>query len=385
MPWKAIACSEIGTSHQKSGLPCQDYTEFIRLNDGGKTADNGEIVIGAVSDGAGSCKSSHFGSKLAVETALNSLQLWPSSLKKEQKLSPEKLKELAEKAFVKTLKEVKKAFDEKARKMSCSPKDFSCTLLVVVATPNWLAAMQIGDGFIVTKQPESEYQLLFHPSKGEYANETTFVTASNALEKMQVKTLFGKQKFICAASDGLERIAINLKDWQPHPGFFEMFEKALEIRAENEEKLSTQKWLKSEAVNKKTDDDKTILVCWYESQKNHPPLQYQELNPKKIYLFIINFLSGIFWNSLYHDLFVDISFKYFFFKPVISFPIAALLTVIIIWVNWKIYRPRLKYYKSQSEKIKSLIYLLITSCVSLGLGGILYYSIRQFILYFSKL
>lgn len=89
--------------------------------------------------------------------------------------------------------------------------------------------MQIGDGFIVTRnrKPKSEYKLLFHPSKGEYANETTFVTAANALEKMQVKTLFEKQQFICAASDGLERIAINLKDLQPHPPFFKMFERAL--------------------------------------------------------------------------------------------------------------------------------------------------------------
>ncbi len=379
MPWKAIACSEIGTSHQKSGLPCQDYTEFIRLNDGGKTADNGEIIIGAVSDGAGSFKYSDVGSKLAVETALNTLQLWPKWLKEKQKdSSPEILKESAEKAFAKTFREVKEAFDKKAGEKSCSPKDFSCTLLVVVTTPNWLAAMQIGDGFIVTKKPESEYQLLFHPSKGEYANETTFVTASNALEKMQVKTLFGKQKFICVASDGLERIAINLKDWQPHPGFFEMFEKALEIRPENEEKLSTQDWLKSDAVNKKTDDDKTILLCWHESQENHPPLKNKELNPK-IYLLIINFLSGIFWNSLYHDLFVDISLKHFIFKLIISFPIATLLIVIIIWVNWNLYRPKIKYSKSQSQKVKALIDLLKISCLSLSAGGIFYYSIRQFI------
>ncbi len=385
MPWKAIACSEKGTSHRKSELPCQDYAEFIRLNNAGEISENGEIIIGAVSDGAGSCKYSDVGSKLAVETALNTLKLWPKWLKEKQKdSSPEILKESAEKAFAKTLREVKVAFDEQAGEKSCSPKDFSCTLLVVVTTPNWLAAMQIGDGFIVTRKPESEYQLLFHPSKGEYANETTFVTASNAREKMQVKTLFDKQQFICAASDGLERIAINLKDLQPHPGFFEMFEKALEIRPENEEKLSTQDWLKSDSVNKKTDDDKTILLCWYESQENHPPLQNKELNPK-IYLFIINFLSGIFWNSLYHDLFVDIKFNNSILKWVIYLSIATLLTLIIILINFNIYQPQLKYFKSQSKKVKALIKLLIISCLSLSVGGIFYYSIRQFIWYFSKL
>lgn len=286
MPWKAIACSEVGTSHQKLGLPCQDYAKFIRLNDTGNLVKNGDIFIGAVSDGAGSCKYSDIGSKLAVETTLKYLKDWPKWLKENQKdSSPEILKESAKQAFAKTLTEVTEAFNKKAQEKSCSSKDFSCTLLVVVTTPDWLAAMQIGDGFIVIRQPESEYQLLFHPSKGEYANETTFVTASKALEKMQVKTLFGKQQFIFAASDGLERIAINMKDLQPHPPFFQMFEKALEIRTENKKTL--QDWLKSEDVNKRTDDDKTILLFWYESQENLPDDQSQKLNPH-IYLFITN-------------------------------------------------------------------------------------------------
>lgn len=380
MPWKAIACSEIGTSHQKLELPCQDYVGFIRLNNGGEISDNGDIVIGAVSDGAGSCKYSDVGSKLAVETTLEFLQPWLKWLKEKQKdSSPEILKESAKKAFAKTLREVKEAFDEKARKMSCSPKDFACTLLVVVSTPDWLAAMQIGDGFIVIRKPESEYQLLFHPSKGEYANQTTFVTTSDALEKMQVKTLFGKQKFICAASDGLERIAINLKYFRPHPPFFEMFEKALEERTEEQEKSSTQEWLNSEAVNERTDDDKTILLFWHEDSET-------EINPSPFFTVIsMNVLSGIFWNSLYHDLFVDIKIQSSALKWILSLFIAALLTTIIIRVNLYMYKPHFKYSESQSQKVKLLIYLLITSCVSLGLGGLFYYSIRQFIWYFSKL
>ncbi|NEP83420.1 MAG: protein phosphatase 2C domain-containing protein [Okeania sp. SIO3B3] len=383
MPWKAIACSEIGTSHQKSGLPCQDYTDFIRLNNAGKISDNGEIVIGAVSDGAGGYKHSRIGSELAVKTALNSLKLWPKSLKKEQELSAERLKELANKAFGKTFREVTKAFEKKAKKISCSPKDFSCTLLVFVTTPNWLAAMQIGDGFIVIRQPESEYQLLFHPSKGEYANETTFVTASNALGEMQVKTLFGKQQFICAASDGLERIAINMKYLQPYPPFFEMFEKALEVRHEHEEKRSTEEWLKSKDVNNRTDDDKTILVCWYKDFEPGENPSYPRIGEKyntDLTVFAVNVLSGIFWNSLYHDFFVQIEFNNSIFRWIISINIAVVLTAIIILVNLYIYKP-LKSSKSQYQKVKALI----ISSAGLGLGGLFYYSIYLYILYLSKL
>ncbi|NET40493.1 PP2C family serine/threonine-protein phosphatase [Okeania sp. SIO2B3] len=384
MPWKAIACSEIGTSHQKSGLPCQDYTKFIRLNNAGQISDNGDFFIGAVSDGAGSCKYSDIGSKLAVTTALKHLTAWLKWLKDHQKdPSPEILKESAKKAFAQTLGKVIEAFNGKAEENTCSPKDFSCTLLVVVTAPDWLAAMQIGDGFIVTRQPESEYQLLFHPSKGEYASETTFVTASNALEEMQVKTLFGKQQFICAASDGLERIAINMKSLEPHPPFFEMFEKALEIRDEKEEKLSTKEWLKSKDVNNRTDDDKTILVCWYEDFEPGENPSYPRIGEKyntELTVFAVNVLSGIFWNSLYHDLFVQIEFNNSIFRWIISINIVVVLTAIIILVNLYIYKP-LKSSKSQYQKVKALI----ISSAGLGLGGLFYYSIYLYILYLSKL
>ena len=389
MPWKAIACSEIGTSHQKSRLPCQDYTEFIRLNNAGKLADDGKIVIGAVSDGAGSCKYSDIGSKLAVITALKHLKNCAKELKENQKdSSPEILEDWANQAFVKILEKVKERFGRRAKEKSCSPKDFSCTLLVVIASPNWLVAMQIGDGFIVTRnrKPKSEYKLLFHPSKGEYANETTFVTAANALEKMQVKTLFDKQQFICAASDGLERMAINLKDLQPHPPFFKMFERALEIRPEDEERLSTKDWLKSKDVNNKTDDDKTILLFWYEYSQPGGNISPPKVKRDNRYytIFLFNVLSGMFWNSLYHDLFVDIKFNDLTLQWMISVLIAVLLTVVIILVNFYIYKP-LKYSKSLSQKVKSLFDLLIISFLGLALGGALYYSIRKSILYLFQL
>lgn len=402
MSWKMIACSETGTSHQKSGLPCQDYAEFIRVNDSGEKDDKGDIIIGAVSDGAGSCKYSDIGSQLAVETALEDLAGWPKRLKKDHPdLSSEILKEYANKAFKQTLRKVQKAFSVEAENRKCFPKDLSCTLLVVVATPNWLAAMQIGDGFIVIQQPESEYKLLFHPSKGEYANETTFVTASNALEMMQVEISFGAQEFICASTDGLERLAINIKDWQPHAPFFEMFKKALEIRSEEEEKKSTQEWLNLESVNNRTDDDKTLLLCWYDSGvKTLPPSSEGEKSnsleepgfsgvPKgsrysyKVpsNLLIINVLLGIVWNTIYHDLFVDITIDNVYLRLIISLLIASIFAIVIFIINWNIYEQKLKNIKPEKQQIKLLFFIMKISSIGLGLGGIFYYLIRQYIRY----
>jgi hypothetical protein len=266
MPWKAIACSATGTSHKKTGKPCQDYADFIRVNDFGGTDKNGDIVIGAVCDGAGSCKYSDQGSQLAVKTTLQFLQDWLVSLKQQGTDLSLAISDYAPKAFGENLAKVKEAFDAKAQEMSWPLRDLSCTLLAVVATPKWLAAMQIGDGFIVIRQPDSEYELLFQPSKGEYANQTTFVTARNALDTMQVKVVPGQQQFIFASTDGLERLALEIRQVSnPYPPFFDGFREAIETRSEDEEKISTQEWLQWEKVNKRTDDDKTILLCWYES------------------------------------------------------------------------------------------------------------------------
>ncbi|WP_338422937.1 protein phosphatase 2C domain-containing protein [Anabaena sphaerica] len=79
-----------------------------------------------------------------------------------------------------------------------------------MATPEWVAAMQIGDGFIVMRCQDAEYQILFKPDKGEFFNETTFVTSVNALEEMQVEVFPGKQGFICASTDGLEKVQLDL-------------------------------------------------------------------------------------------------------------------------------------------------------------------------------
>lgn len=476
MPWKAIACSEKGTSHEKIGSPCQDYADFIRVNDSGDADNKGDIVIGAVSDGAGSCKYSDIGSKLAVETTLQFLQGWLQWLKHQQKkdLSQPISSEYVRQIFDQNLVKLQKAFKATAEEMFCSSKDFSCTLLVVVATPKWLAAMQIGDGFIVIRQPDSEYQLLFQPIKGEYANETTFITASNALEKMQVTVVAGEQNFIFISTDGLEKLAVEIrKESKAYQPFFKNFEEAIKIRSEAEEKISTQKFLQSEEVNKRTDDDKTILLCWYESafqyqppnkeskpsasvhtqttsittfkssggdtQKYPPPTpapppsvdvittslttpvpqpsrgatpkpepspetqlsgvseseapQYklvgkageQEDYSLDFYAFVINVLAGIFWNSLWYDLFFDIRFSSSDVRNVVGLFLAVILTVLIFLVNWHIYQQKLKSSKTLSTNPVNLFrYMFIIYVVGLGVGGLSYFVIRKALWYFSR-
>ena len=254
MGWKAIARYATGTSHQEQKIPCQDCGNYRIFND---------VIVGAVADGAGSAKYSHFGSELAVETVIKcfaDINELPDKQGFSQPLSEMEAKEV----FTKFIKDVITALNKQAVNKSYSVHDLACTLLVFIATPEWVAAMQIGDGFTVVRSQDSEYQLLFEPDKGEFFNETTFVTSANALEEMQVQVISGKQEFICASTDGLEKVAIRLSDWKPHAPFFKPLEEYLREtdKPEDDEKYVID-FLNSERLNSRTDDDKTLLLCLF--------------------------------------------------------------------------------------------------------------------------
>lgn len=261
MGWRAIARSAVGTSHLKRQMPCQDFGGYRFYQD---------VIVGAVADGAGSAKYAEIGAELAVKTALRYLtgteagieqyrRFWKLHL---QPFSEEEAWEL----FTETAKQVIAALEAQAASQGASIADLACTLLVFMATPKWVAAMQIGDGFIMVRCQQAGYQLLFSPDKGEYINETTFITSANAVETMQVCVRWCQPEFICAATDGLERVAICMSDWIPFAPFFQPLEGYLrQISDPEQEDEYLMRFLESDKLNDRTDDDKTLLLCCYDS------------------------------------------------------------------------------------------------------------------------
>lgn len=252
MAWKAVVCSSIGTRHQKQQLPCQDYGNYCIFED---------AIAGAVADGAGSAKHADVGAQLAVETVMKIFTEIERSPEPKERLSSPLTRKEARELFTKVMKEVVVTLEQQAVTHNYFIDDLACTLLVFVATPDWLAAMQIGDGFMVVRLQGEEYKLLFQPDKGEFVNQTTFVTSANALDEMQVKVLSGKQTFICASTDGLERVAIQMRNWTPFAPFFKPLEQYLEeFHHPEKDQEYIQNFLDSERLNARTDDDKTLLL-----------------------------------------------------------------------------------------------------------------------------
>lgn len=386
MAWKAIANSVIGTSHQKRNQVCQDYGGFVTI---------GDIIVGAVADGAGSAKYSGIGSQLAVESALLHLQGWVKFQKKKgNKLQEPITYSQADRLFTTTFDKVNAGLKQEAANEGYSLRDLACTLLVFIARRNWIAAMQIGDGFIVIRSENSDYELVFKPTKGEYANETTFVTSENAVDDMQVEVFAdGYYNFVCASTDGLERLAIDTRTWIPSPKFFEPFELGLKANDKIQEKKLLEQWLNSPEVNAKTDDDKTMLVCIYDrgiidggdggvlkdpdsiheesGGKKNPQTTSKEFSQKiMIQQHLFNMLAGSFWNAAYHHHYLPlrtINIK--------LFVLAVICLVVIITFNMICFAIEAQNINSKkNQRLKKVFIVTIVKALSfMSFGALLYY------------
>ena len=156
--WRTLCQSVVGSFHVQTGLPCQDYGAYKLLGQ--------DVLIGAVADGAGSAKHSDLGAKITVKAALQFLE---ENLKKTALAATGTEAELKE-IFRRLLAYVQQILQEKAEKEQLDINDLATTLLVVLVTSKRLAAMQIGDVFIVFKPLGGNYQLLLQPDKGEWGN-----------------------------------------------------------------------------------------------------------------------------------------------------------------------------------------------------------------------
>jgi len=262
-PWKAIARSVMGVSHQHQGQPCQDAGAYRRL-DGG-------ILLGAIADGAGSVNHAEIGAQLVVQSSLDFLQRWHEfALRRGERQWVEKLDQGKTRRFFEhLLQRLHHDLRQQANQLNCDMSCLAATLLVFIAHPQGLIALQVGDGFLVVHRGDGHYQILFTPDKGEFANETVFITSENAVQSLQVYHSSDPVAFICASTDGLENVAIKQRDWSAFPPFFQPLEIYLQETPDPEEEPDyLENFLNSERLNQRTQDDKTLLLAYYNAEEN---------------------------------------------------------------------------------------------------------------------
>jgi hypothetical protein len=99
---------------------------------------------------------------------------------------------------------------------------------------------------------------------GEYANMTRFVTDDDAVTVLKSRVYQAPVTKVAAFSDGLQRLALNMLANTPYEPFFALFFKVLSSVGDGKEDELTAalvKFLNSEGVNERTDDDKTLALA----------------------------------------------------------------------------------------------------------------------------
>ncbi|MFC3029709.1 MULTISPECIES: PP2C family serine/threonine-protein phosphatase [Roseomonadaceae] len=250
--WRTAFASSIGTSHQKNGTPCQDAGACRVV----KAADGTEVLVAAVSDGAGTAKRSDVGSALVVESFLERFALAgaaSSDLK------------TVDHAFVEEwFDEVRDAIGARAVQDGAEPNEYACTLLGAVVGPSMAAYVQIGDGAIVVSTAEAQgYSWIFWPQHGEYANSTYFITQDGAERVLQFEVQPAMDQ-IALFSDGIERLVLDMSARTVHgPAFQPIFEWLAGTEPDYSGCVSPGllAYLDSDHVNRRTDDDKTLVMA----------------------------------------------------------------------------------------------------------------------------
>jgi hypothetical protein len=151
-----------------------------------------------------------------------------------------------------------------AERRGAIPRAFASTLVCVLAGATETLIMHVGDGAAALRAGEPEDWLVpIWPAHGEYASTTFFVTDDPS---PQVRV---ERREPCNAavliSDGLERLALSFSTGEPHRPFFGSMVKPLASSEQQgrDSKLAGQlrAYLDSDAINERTDDDKTIIVA----------------------------------------------------------------------------------------------------------------------------
>jgi hypothetical protein len=166
--WNIVEAKSIGKSHISSNDPCQDNKSYLKLT------DNWGIAM--TSDGAGSAKLSHEGSKFISEETpfyLNKILETEDWFIKNQLPTDERWETICLGVF----ETMKKLLNSYAIKNNYEFKDLACTVILMVYSNKGLLVSHIGDGRAGYCNTNGEWKSAIIPHKGEEANQTIFITS----------------------------------------------------------------------------------------------------------------------------------------------------------------------------------------------------------------
>ena len=243
--WRVSSSCVAGTRHLDMGRGCEDAAGAFVV---------GRLLGVAIADGAGSAPRGGMGAALAVRAAIAAIE---HAYLNDEPVTQETAPGIMRTAFCCA----QKTLCVEARRQSTSPREFGCTLIVVIAGDNHVAAGQVGDGAVVVQTDSSDLITLSTPANGEFANETPLLGCgeSVALNISSVSNI--PIRALALFTDGMQRLALEMPAGKPHAGFFTPLFDGLGTLAEGDAERELAAFLNSPRVSARTDDDKTLVVA----------------------------------------------------------------------------------------------------------------------------
>jgi len=249
MRWKFTNATVTGKAHTARGEPGQDSCRAgtIRISDT-------DFFIGIAADGAGSTKDGGQGADIACRTLF---ALITDTLEKSDEFSL--ITDDVIRDWISTSHE---AIVTEAQESGKKLRQYASTVICAVAGNDRAIYFQIGDGAIVTGSGP-EYQTIFWPEQGEYANTTYFITDDNYLSHLKILHAETPDE-IALFTDGLQNLVLSFAEKKAHAGFFRPLFDAL--KQDTESGISgfsarMEHFLCREDISARSDDDKTLILA----------------------------------------------------------------------------------------------------------------------------
>lgn len=251
--WRYARASVIGSAHLNQQTACQDrfLCRVIETN------SDGEILIAAVADGAGSTTDGQTGAEIACEFFAEQIAAFLASANASVNSLNEDFGKLWISYFQAKITAV-------ARENSKTTRDYASTFIAAIVGATGAVFYQVGDGgavFSASGKAES-YQFAIEPTESEYVNMTDFLTDETAANSLRFVRLEQPVEDVILFSDGIFAVAVDYQTNKPHEPFLmpmiAPLRNNIEINGLNEK---LEKFLASPKINEKTDDDKTIILA----------------------------------------------------------------------------------------------------------------------------
>ena len=253
--WFRLGSSSLrGASHQRDGTPNQDSVLVETVG----TATSKRVAVIALSDGAGSARYSHHGSRAACAAAVAGLgrQLGRNpAMVFRQHLLRSALQRGVRRARQEVLQTAKRAA---TRPGPAEVGEYACTILLAVMSESLTGIAHVGDGCVVAGDGR-EWRLLSSPDNGEFANETTFLTSQRSLPRIRVVPT-SQIECLAVMTDGLQDVALS-RGRTPYQGFWTPLLNALGRRTGSSPDAVLDSLLRKVNDAGRASDDCTIAVC----------------------------------------------------------------------------------------------------------------------------